>query len=135
MIAYDSLLSRFEAVRKAGRGHIARCPAHADKSPSLSIREGDDGRILMHCHAGCTFEAVVSAIGLTVADFFPGTGGLPKPAPGVSFSALRRATDHERSIMFIVSADRRKGMPVSDADKARADIAKQRIASAGRFGC
>lgn len=40
---------------------MCRCPAHADKSPSLSITE-KDGRVLMHCFAGCTFEQVMDAM-------------------------------------------------------------------------
>ncbi|TFH47119.1 MAG: hypothetical protein E4H01_08830, partial [Lysobacterales bacterium] len=39
--------------RKAGCGWIARCPAHDDIKPSLSIRETEDGKILVYCHAGC----------------------------------------------------------------------------------
>jgi hypothetical protein len=47
------------------------CPAHDDNNPSLSISEGADGRVLIKCHAGCEVEAVVEAIGLTMADLFP----------------------------------------------------------------
>ena len=38
--------------RKAGGGWMARCPAHDDRAPSLSIRDADDGKVLVHCHAG-----------------------------------------------------------------------------------
>ena len=49
----DALLSRLDGVKKTGHGQwIARCPAHEDRSPSLSIAEKDD-RVLVHCHAGC----------------------------------------------------------------------------------
>ncbi len=40
----------------------ARCPAHQDKTPSLSIREGDGGRLLTFCHARCSAEAVWGAL-------------------------------------------------------------------------
>jgi hypothetical protein len=50
---------------------MARCPAHDDKNPSLAIAEGDDGRALLTCHAGCATAAVVEALGLTMADLFP----------------------------------------------------------------
>ena len=46
----------------------ARCPAHADRSPSLSIRVGLDGRVLVHCFAGCEASAVLTALGLTWRD-------------------------------------------------------------------
>jgi len=56
--------------RKAGAGWCCRCPAHDDRNPSLSIHAGDDGRALVNCHAGCTFDAVCGAIGLRPADLF-----------------------------------------------------------------
>lgn len=40
----------------------ARCPAHDDRSPSLSLRDGEDGRLLVHCFAGCSYEAVHEAL-------------------------------------------------------------------------
>lgn len=49
----------------------ARCPAHEDRSPSLSIAEGADGRALLHCHAGCETSAVVAALGLEWSALFP----------------------------------------------------------------
>ncbi len=56
--------------RKAGAGWTCRCPAHDDRTPSLSIHAGDDGRALVNCHAGCTVDAVCGAIGLRLADLF-----------------------------------------------------------------
>jgi len=49
----------------------ARCPAHDDHHPSLRIGIGADGRVLLHCHAGCTAEQIVAALGLKMADLFP----------------------------------------------------------------
>ena len=48
--------------RKAGGGWAARCPAHADRTPSLSIRDADDKKVLVFCHAGCDQERVVAAL-------------------------------------------------------------------------
>lgn len=56
--------------KPAGGGVVSRCPAHADRRPSLSIREGADGRALVRCHANCTTEAVVESLKLTMADLF-----------------------------------------------------------------
>ncbi len=68
----DTVLSRFERLRETGPGrYLAPCPAHQDRSPSLSIRVLDDGRVLLHCFAGCLVEDVVAAIGLTISDLFP----------------------------------------------------------------
>ena len=48
--------------RKAGCGWTALCPAHDDRAPSLSIRDAEDGRILVHCHAGCAQPDVIAAL-------------------------------------------------------------------------
>jgi hypothetical protein len=50
---------------------MARCPAHNDRQPSLSIRTGRGGRTLIHCFAGCTMSAVLDAAKLRVRDLFP----------------------------------------------------------------
>lgn len=63
--------------RKAGTGFIARCPVpghgkgRGDRTASLSISEGDNGKVLLHCHAGCSFEAVAEAVGLDKPSSFP----------------------------------------------------------------
>src|SRR5262249_23186215 len=57
-----------------GAGYKAHCPAHNDGTPSLSVSEGDDGRVLLYCFAGCETESVVDAIGLTMADLFDAPG-------------------------------------------------------------
>jgi putative DNA primase/helicase len=48
--------------KKAGGGWMARCPAHDDRVPSLSIRDADNGKILVHCHAGCDQGRVIAAL-------------------------------------------------------------------------
>ncbi|MGE4078425.1 MAG: toprim domain-containing protein [Reyranella sp.] len=48
--------------RKAGGGWTARCPAHDDRTPSLSIRDADENKVLVCCHAGCDQERVIAAL-------------------------------------------------------------------------
>ena len=77
----EDFLSRLEKVERSGSGWIACCPAHGDSNPSLSVSESG-GKILVHCHAGCTAQAVVDAMGLKMADLFTdgkGTGLRPEP--------------------------------------------------------
>jgi P4 family phage/plasmid primase-like protien len=65
-------LSRFSSSHPTGeRCWQTRCPAHDDRKPSLSITEADDGRTLLHCHAGCSPESIVAAVGVKLADLFP----------------------------------------------------------------
>ena len=75
-MTYPEILARVEAVtgyapRPSSDGHTARCPAHGDTTPSLSLSEGDDGRTLWNCHKpGCEAEDGVRGLGLTLADLF-----------------------------------------------------------------
>lgn len=52
------------APRRNGSGYLCRCPAHDDRSPSLSIRVAENGRLLAYCHAGCDFRLIVHALGI-----------------------------------------------------------------------
>jgi Toprim-like len=70
VITIDALLSRLGGVSKKRQGFVARCPAHEDREPSLGITLGEDGRILLHCRAGCTVESVCAAIGIELRDLF-----------------------------------------------------------------
>lgn len=64
-------LPQFHASPDTANQWIACCPAHEDRHPSLSITENEDGRVLMKCHAGCTFEQICEALHRDKADFFP----------------------------------------------------------------
>jgi putative DNA primase/helicase len=55
-------IARALGGRKAGGGWMARCPAHEDREPSLSIRDADDGKVLVRCHAGCVQGRVIAAL-------------------------------------------------------------------------
>ncbi|HYY95553.1 MAG TPA: hypothetical protein VE713_13615, partial [Pyrinomonadaceae bacterium] len=68
-------LSGFDNVKRNGGGWTMRCLAHADAHNSLSVREGDDGRILVHCFAGCSTEQVCAARGIALKDLMPETSG------------------------------------------------------------
>ena len=47
---------------KVGAGWTACCPAHDDQRPSLSIRDAEDGMVLVRCHAGCDQAWVIAAL-------------------------------------------------------------------------
>lgn len=102
----EQIAERLHARHSRG-GWIARCPAHPDRSPSLSIREGNDGRTLVYCHAGCTTEAVCEAIGIKVADLFS--------KPGQAQSKPRAVREAERAISDLRSrlTPRERLLPVT----------------------
>jgi hypothetical protein len=88
----QEILSRLERVSKTHSGWMARCPAHEDARPSLSIAAAEDGRVLLRCFAGCELAAILGALRIEVRDLFPepssmaasaSRSGEPVPAPQV----------------------------------------------------
>src|SRR4051812_42686905 len=84
----DRMLEKLTDVRQTAKGWTARCPAHDDRNPSLSISQGDDGRALVHCHTGCTTDAVCAAVGLRPADLF-GSSTLAAPTKPIQYGENR----------------------------------------------
>ena len=78
----QNVIDRLRKVKKSAKGWTARCPAHDDSTPSLSIGIGEDGRVLLKCHAGCSNAAIVQAIGLKMRDLFPRSDAAAAGAPG-----------------------------------------------------
>ncbi len=73
MATIDEVLGRLAKVRANGeRSWMACCPAHADRTPSLSVSEGQGGRTLFKCFAGCPAESVAAALGYRMADLMGG---------------------------------------------------------------
>ncbi len=60
-LTLDQVLSRLRGVRRCGRGWVARCPAHDDREPSLSIAENGE-QLLLHCFASCSFDEIRDAL-------------------------------------------------------------------------
>ena len=113
-----------------GAGYLVAL-AHADKTPSLAIRELPDGRILIHCFTGCSVDAVVSAIGLELFDLFPkilaplvmNPEHRPFPAADVFWKSLNLEA-------LVVSAAARTildGKTLNDDDQERLMTALRRI--------
>jgi putative DNA primase/helicase len=76
----EQLLAKLPDAKPAGNGWSARCLAHEDRRASLSISEGEDGRALVYCHAGCKPDAICAAVGLTMRDLMPKGDKFPKPS-------------------------------------------------------
>jgi putative DNA primase/helicase len=125
----SELLSRLPGhiETSQGRQWSARCPAHEDRKPSLSVTLGEDGRILLCCHANCTAEEVVTRLGLKMRDLFPpGDGraaGKDKLGPIV---ATYDYTDEAGCLLFQVTRhspkdfrQRRRARPSDPPGKVR----------------
>ena len=138
MMTAETLLSRLDRVKRTGpnKWH-ARCPAHDDRGPSLSIRELDDGRVLLHDFGqGCSAAEIVAAVGLDISDLFPERiearhDGKPsrERQPFSAMDALR-ALDFEATIVALCAATLARGESLSGADRARLALATGRISAA-----
>jgi hypothetical protein len=83
----DRVLERLEGVKAHNGYFMAPCPAHEDGNPSLSVREGNDGRVLLNCFAGCTFDDMLTALDLKAEDLFVedrGEEGVYPPKSGAT---------------------------------------------------
>lgn len=115
----DDLVARLERVRKSGKGYMARCPAHDDGSASLSIREGDDGRVLLNCFAGCSFNEIVDALGIQPSDTF---SSRQSPSNGHSATIKRQtyeALAHELLVLQFAIWARLDGKPTKEPKREK----------------
>lgn len=132
----DTILQRLDMVKPTGDGRwIARCPAHDDRSPSLSIREADDGRVLLHCHCGCGAIDVLRAVGATWKDVFPekiASNHRTRKAPPVPYRDVLIALRHE-SMVVLLCADAALRHALTPDDTARLTVAVSRIETATRI--
>jgi hypothetical protein len=134
MSRVDYILDRLDKVRKTGQStYLACCPAHEDRTASLSIREKDDGGVLIHCFAGCTVHEIVASVGLDIADLFPprvdGHSGNPDRRPFPATDALR-AVAFEALVVSAAASAMLAGHPFSAVDRERLSVAASRINAA-----
>ena len=108
---------------KAGEQHKAQCPAHDDGTASLSVAVKPDGTVGLHCHAGCTADAVCKALGITTADLFPaGHAAKSKPKP----KPQRKPSAAKPNLTTIA--------PLTDADREAAARAARELGPAPLTG-
>lgn len=122
-IGIDGLLARLNGVRKTGPNRwMARCPAREDRTPSLSIRLLDNGRILLHDFGGSGFDDILAAIGLEPLALIPEhlrhrrepIAAEPHRAPIPCCDALR-VLAFQANVVLIAAHDVANGMPLSEA--------------------
>ncbi len=119
----DQLLSRLDQVKQTGSCRwTARCPAHDDKSPSLSIRELEDGRVLAYCFAGCGAADVMESIGLSLSDLFPDnlSDHMPRVRDRKHWHAARealKAISDDALLVAVAAENLADGVSLSDEDR------------------
>jgi hypothetical protein len=133
MTPAEKFVQRLGKVKGRNGSWTACCPAHEDKSPSLSIRETEDGRVLVHCFGGCDVSMVLAAVGMDLSDLFPDRpdwvdGHISKQVkPAFYASDLLRIASLECLVVMIAAYDMRRGKKLSESDMDRLQVAQQRI--------
>jgi protein tyrosine phosphatase len=126
----DQILAKLRKVKKTSSNRwLACCPAHEDKSPSLSIMQNETGKIFVHCFAGCDGNAIMAAMGMTLADLYPeqinASKGLGK-RPAFSAYDVLPMIEREAQIVAMCATEL-QSHPLPDVDRQRLFKAVQRI--------
>lgn len=117
------LLPHLKGVQKSRDRFLARCPAHNDNTPSLSLSRGEDGRALVHCHAGCETRDVLAAVGMEMRDLFAGNLSHEQHQ-----KYRRAALEKERSFeRIVIEVAKNNPDDLSDEDMLRLALAQERI--------
>lgn len=127
----DVLLSRLSGVRETGPSRwLALCPAHDDRRPSLSLRELEDGRVLVYCWAGCETQAVLDSVGLQFSDLYPPRAidhRVPRVRPRFNARDLIQIAGREALVVALSAEQIGSGQPLNETDHARLMDAAARL--------
>ena len=130
----NNMLSKLNKVRKSGKDYMACCPAHDDQSPSLSISETADGKILLHCFAGCDVAEVLSAMGVEMADLFPeplkAEYGKKRKRVYFDKDTVFKIIEKDLLVFVLVANDLMNGYPINMDDRNQIAVSRQRIINA-----
>lgn len=122
---FESVLHRF-GIHDLNRGRwMVLCPAHDDRSPSLSITLLED-KLLMHCFAGCETSSVLVAVGLTMSDLFSRVR-ISGFEHSMSWVKAKNAIQYESICKAIYEAEADKVGPLQRLDCERLRKANQRL--------
>ncbi len=129
-----ALVDHLEGVRRTGPSRwVAKCPAHADRQPSLAIRELEDGRVLVHCFGGCSVEEVLASVGLRFDALFPASSTAHRfPPERRAFPAtdILRALANEALVVACAVSAVAQGKPLNATDHERINLAAARFQAA-----
>ena len=139
MSAVETLIGRLQKVRGRNGSWTACCPAHEDKSPSLSIRDAG-GKVLLHCFGGCHVNDILSAVGMDINDLFPPDDMVrrhdeqkPQIRPKLYATDLLRIIEFESLVVAVAAYDLSQGKRLSEDDRERMLQAHERITEAVEF--
>jgi hypothetical protein len=104
----------------------------------LSVREGEDGRVLVHCFGGCSVDQILVAVGMDMNDLFPPKREWSAPTakamkPRFYASDLMRIVSFEALVVMIAASDLSKGKKLNDRDMERMKLSCERIQEVARY--
>lgn len=140
MSGLDTLLSRLEKVRSTIPGqYTALCPAHDDRSPSLSVTE-KDGKVLLYCHAECSVFDILDAVGMEPQELFPPRVEYEHHRPRRQKMPLADAwhcVQFEIGVVLLAAEDVAKGKALSadDMQRLREAALKLKSIDEAAYGC
>lgn len=127
----DAFVARLEKVKRTGRDQwIACCPAHQDRSPSMTVKEIDDGRVLVHCFAGCSVESILGAVGMDFDALFPDkpladqVKPIRRPFPAAD---VLECLSSETLLVAVAAGNLARGDTLTPTDHERLKLAAARI--------
>ena len=130
------ILPRLERVKATASGWMARCPAHEDRTASLSVGVGKQGQALVHCFAGCHPVDVLAAIGLELRDLYPQQSQDASPMArlerreawqAANVGAAAAVLAHEAAVVAIAAQEVAQGEVLFAEDRDRLQVAVTRI--------
>ncbi len=101
----QEIVAKLSGVREVEGGYVACCPAHTDKRPSLSVSAGDEGGVLLYCHAGCSTSEVVEALGLKMSDLMPDDDRQPVATKSHGTSKVHRSRTFPTAELALTALD------------------------------
>jgi putative DNA primase/helicase len=114
----DSVRSRLQGVRRCAGYDVACCPAHDDMKQSLSYRLADNGRVLFHCFAGCSYKQITAALGGGFFRQFRSFYQVSTPAPASADASKHQRI--ERARLLWRNSPSSAGSPVEKYLRSRA---------------
>jgi len=126
-MAIETLLNALNGVKRKSQGHhVALCPVHNEKTPSLAVTDAGDGKILLHCF-GCGAGAmeIISALGIDASELFPERDCFDfskseRPRPAFTSQQLLTAIYYETTIVMLIASDILNKRPANFERLARA---------------
>jgi hypothetical protein len=131
-MSLEKMLQQLDKVKQTGpRKWQACCPAHDDKGPSLAIKEVDDGRVLIHCFAGCGAAEVMYSLGMSYGDLYPNILSNMHSVKSLpnrwSANDVLQGLALEALVIYHCGRHLENGEPLPPVDQARLRVAVSRL--------